>query len=61
MNRKQLNGTLRVFGGRLEEEAGKLTGNRKLQLRGLAKKIAGRAERIVGDATETINAALRRR
>jgi uncharacterized protein YjbJ (UPF0337 family) len=60
MNRKQVSGAVRGFAGRLEEETGRLIGNRELQLRGIEKKISASAERIDGDAVETIKAALRR-
>lgn len=60
MNAKQVRGTVREFAGRLEEETGKLIGNRELQLRGIEKRISARVERNIGDAAETIKAALRR-
>ena len=60
MNTKQVRGTVRGFAGRLEEETGRLIGNRELQRRGSAKKASARLERLAGDATEMIKAALRR-
>jgi len=60
MNRMQVRGTVRGFTGRLEEVIGKLIGNRELQLRGIAKKISAKAERIAGDAAAMVKAALRR-
>ena len=60
MNRQQIRGTVRGLAGKLEEETGKLLGNWKLQHRGFAKKISGRAERLAGDATEAIKNVLRR-
>jgi uncharacterized protein YjbJ (UPF0337 family) len=60
MDRRQVSGTVRGFAGRLEEEAGKLIGNRELLRRGFEKQISAKVERIAGDAAETIKAALRR-
>lgn len=60
MNSKQVRGTIRGYAGRLEAHTGKLIGNRKMQMRGIAKTISAKTECIVGDATETIKAALRR-
>ncbi|HUY03889.1 MAG TPA: hypothetical protein VMV33_11435 [Rhodocyclaceae bacterium] len=60
MNRAQVRGTVRGFTGRLEEETGRLIGNREMQLRGIAKRLSGKEERNLGDAAETIKAVLRR-
>ncbi len=59
MNRNQFRGTVRGIAGMLEEETGKLIGNRELQLRGVRKRVSGKAERIAGDAFEMVKAALR--
>lgn len=60
MNRAQVRGTVRGFAGRLEEETGRLIGNREMQLRGIEKTISAKAEKSLGDAAEIIKAALRR-
>lgn len=60
MNRKQVRGTVRGFAGRLEEETGKLIGNREWQRRGMEKKISAKIEKLAGDATEAIRAMLGR-
>jgi len=60
MNREQVRGTVRGFAGRVKEEAGRLLGNRAMQQRGIAQAASAKAERNLGDAAETIKAALRR-
>ena len=60
MNRAQVRGTVRGFAGRVQEEAGRLLGNRAMQLRGIAKTVSAKTERNLGNAAETIKAALRR-
>lgn len=61
MNKKQLRGTARTFIGELEWMTGKLIGNWSLQRRGLARKLAGKAETLAGNALATIKATIRRR
>jgi uncharacterized protein YjbJ (UPF0337 family) len=61
MNAMQVRGTLRGFTGSLQVAAGRLVGNRDLQLRGRAKQISGRVESLAGSASVAIKAALRRR
>lgn len=61
MNKKQLRGEARTFFGRLEQAAGKLTGNWNMQRRGMTRKISGKAEALAGNAMEAIRAAIRRR
>ena len=49
MNAHQFHGTFKNYIGRVQEQAGKLTGNRGQQLRGLQRQVLGRAERKLGD------------
>ena len=49
MNTNQVNGMFKDFIGRIQEQAGKLRGNRGQQLRGLQRQVLGRAERTLGD------------
>ena len=60
MNRMQVRSTMREFAGKLEEETGKLIGNLEMQQRGIRKTFSANAERIIGDAAETIKAVFRR-
>jgi len=49
MNTNQVHGTFKDYIGKVQEQAGKLTGNRGQQLRGLQRQVLGRAERRLGD------------
>lgn len=60
MNKKQIRGLMRGFAGSVEEQAGKLVGNRELQRRGSARIVSARIERFAGNATELIKNVLRR-
>jgi uncharacterized protein YjbJ (UPF0337 family) len=60
MNKKQVRGIVRGFAGAIEEQAGKLVGNRELQRRGNARIVSARIEKFAGDATAMINTMVRR-
>lgn len=49
MNTNQVHGIFKDYIGKVQEQAGKLTGNRGQQLRGLQRQVLGRAERRLGD------------
>lgn len=53
MNASQVHGTFKDYIGKVQEQAGKLTGNKAQQLRGLQRQVLGRAERKVGDFQQT--------
>jgi uncharacterized protein YjbJ (UPF0337 family) len=40
--------------GKVQEEAGKLVGNRDQQVKGLDKQISGKVEKAFGDAKEVV-------
>ena len=54
MNKNQVNGVAKDIVGKLQEEAGILTGNKEQQVKGLGKQISGKAEKAFGDAKEII-------
>ena len=54
MNKDQVKGSLKDAVGKVQTEAGKLTGNSDQQLKGLQKQVAGRAQKAVGDAKEVL-------
>ena len=60
MNKKQIRGIVRGFAGSVEEQAGKLVGNREMQRRGGARIASAKIERFAGDATAMIKTVLRR-
>lgn len=57
MNRNQVKGALKEIAGKVQEETGKLLGNKEQQARGLLKQVAGRAQVRLGDAKEAIRHA----
>ncbi|PZR77157.1 MAG: CsbD family protein [Chthoniobacterales bacterium] len=45
----KIKGTMREAKGKVKEEAGRATGNRDMQDRGIAEKAGGKIQRKVGD------------
>ena len=58
MNKDQVNGALKDIGGKIQEEAGKLTGSTEQQAKGLANQVEGKTQEKVGDAKEVLKDAL---
>ena len=58
MNKDQVNGALKDLGGKIQEEAGKLTGSQEQQAKGLMNQVEGKTQEKVGDAKEVIKDAL---
>ena len=54
MNKDQVTGEVKDLVGKLQEEAGKLTGSKEQQAKGLGKQIEGKAQKGLGDAEEFI-------
>ena len=54
MNKDQAKGTTKQATGKIQEEAGKLVGNKEQQVKGLSKQISGKAQKGVGDAEESL-------
>lgn len=52
MNKDQVKGAVKNIAGKVQEEAGKLTGNKEQQVKGLGKQITGQAQKSFGDAKE---------
>lgn len=50
MNRDQGKGRMKEALGKIQEKAGKLTGNRSQQAKGLGKEAVGKVQKTVGDA-----------
>lgn len=57
MNRNQIKGIVKDIAGKVQEKAGKLIGNEKLQVKGLGKQISGTVEKIYGDAKAVFKGA----
>ncbi|MFZ6749608.1 CsbD family protein [Undibacterium sp. Ren11W] len=57
MNKDQVKGVAKDIAGKVQEEAGKLAGNKEQQVKGLGKQISGKAEKSYGDAKEILKDA----
>ncbi len=58
MNKDQIKGTVKDLTGKVQEEAGKLAGNRKQEAKGIYKQVTGKAEVRLGDAKERAHDAI---
>ncbi|SCY19882.1 Uncharacterized conserved protein YjbJ, UPF0337 family [Nitrosospira sp. Nl5] len=58
MNKDQITGTTKDIAGKIQEEAGNITGSKEDQAKGLAKQVEGKIQKGVGDAKETIKDAV---
>ena len=54
MNNDQLKGAVKDTAGKAQEEAGKLTGNKTEEAKGLAKQGEGKAQTAYGNLKETL-------
>lgn len=52
MNNDQVKGFVKNIVGKVQEEAGKLIGNKDLQAKGVKKQLSGKTQIIYGDAKE---------
>ena len=57
MNRDQIKGRMKDMGGKVQEKAGKATGNRSQQAKGLVNQGIGKVQKTVGDAGNEANKA----
>ena len=53
MDENRIAGTARNLGGRVEEGVGRVTGDAKTQVRGMADQAAGAAQDLYGQARDT--------
>jgi uncharacterized protein YjbJ (UPF0337 family) len=53
MDENRIAGTARSFGGKAEEGVGRVTGDAKTQVRGMADQAAGAAQDLYGQARDT--------
>ncbi|MGB2903195.1 MAG: CsbD family protein [Candidatus Dechloromonas phosphoritropha] len=54
MNKDQVKGAATDLGGKIQEEFGKLTGDKKQQAEGLKNQVKGKIQEKVGDLKEEI-------
>jgi len=60
MNKNQVKGTVKDIAGKVQEESGKLVGNKEQQAKGLLKQVEGKAEKKLGDVKEIVKDAARK-
>ena len=54
MNKDQVQGAVKGVIGKVQEEAGRLAGSKKQQIKGLSKQVKGNAQKNVGDFKEAV-------
>ncbi len=54
MNKDQVKGSVKDAAGKVQREAGKLTGSTEQQAKGLAKQAEGKTQKKLGDAEEVL-------
>ncbi len=58
MNKYQIQGMLKNIVGKVQQQAGKLCGSKAQQARGIARQVAGKAERGYGNAKQFAHATV---
>jgi uncharacterized protein YjbJ (UPF0337 family) len=61
INKDQVEGRVREAGGKVQQEVGKLTGNKTEQAKGLANRAVGAGQAKAGDLAEKVKDAVKRR
>lgn len=54
MNKDQVKGGLKDAAGKVQEQTGKLTGNRTQQAKGIGKQAAGKVQKGVGNVKDAV-------
>lgn len=60
MNKDQVKGTAKEIAGKIQQEAGKLTGSEKQQAKGIAKQVSGKVQQTVGNVKEVLGGSSRK-
>lgn len=55
MNKDQIKGQAKDIGGKVQEEAGKVTGSSEQQAKGLGKQVEGKVQEKAGDLKDAID------
>jgi uncharacterized protein YjbJ (UPF0337 family) len=58
MNKDQVKGSAKNIAGKVQEQAGKLTGDKEQEAKGLGKQVTGKTQKKVGDAKEAVKDAI---
>lgn len=59
MNKDQIKGTARQAAGKVQEQAGKMAGNRSQEIKGAGKQAAGSVQKGYGDAKQKVKDSTR--
>jgi uncharacterized protein YjbJ (UPF0337 family) len=54
MNKEQAKGSVKTAAGKVQQQAGKLTGSKQQEAKGIGKQVAGKVQKTAGDAKEAI-------
>jgi uncharacterized protein YjbJ (UPF0337 family) len=54
MNKDQVKGAVKNVEGKVQEQAGKLVGNKDQQIKGLSRQIDGKVQETVGDIKQSV-------
>ena len=57
MNKDQVKGAAKDIGGKIQEEAGKLVGNKGQQVKGLKNQFEGKVQQHIGNLKEAVKEA----
>lgn len=60
MNKHHVKGGVKDAAGKIQEQAGKLTGNREQEAKGIGKQVAGKTQKAAGDVKDAVKAPSRR-
>ena len=58
MNKDQVTGAAKDIAGKVQEEAGKLVGNKEQQAKGLLNQVEGKAQQNLGNLKESVKDAI---
>lgn len=61
INKNQVKGVVKDVVGKVQEEAGKMVGNKEQEAKGLKKQVEGKAEKALGDVKEVVKEAVKKR
>ena len=52
MNKRQVKGAANEAAGKIQQQAGKLTGSKKQQVKGIGRQVKGKVQKELGDIEE---------
>lgn len=60
VNKNQVKGAVKDVAGKVQEQAGKLVGNKEQEAKGLRKQVEGKSEKALGDVKEVVKDAVKK-